>query len=671
MEKLKGKLEEPETSQSQSDDSKVEPLDYISKAKGLKEAGNKLFQRRDYDNAMVKYREAIDVLPENHVEVSHIRSNMASCYMHFDPGEYAKAIHECDLALNITPDYTKALLKRARCYEALNKLDLALRDVCLVSELDPNNPMASEIAVKLKRTLEGKGLMVNDSVIELPPDYVEPVAAHLALWAKKGKARVKKKNRSSSSQVQEKSDVENAEKNNNLAAEKGKEKFIGENIQEEVIVEDKSIGDVKKTVKFVYSNDVRLAELPLNCTLFHLREVVHERFPSLRAVHIKYKDQEGDLVTITTDEELRMSEVSASLDTMRMRYYVVEVSPEQDPFFGRLVEMKKLKITTDSFKAKANGKSRCKIEDWMVEFARLFKIQANVDSDACLNLQELGMKLNSEAMEEVVTSDEAQGPFDGAAQQFQELVARSLLKLGHVHMSGARKRLSLLRGASGESQVKTAYGCALTEHAKAKEKYEEAMRIKPDLLEVFLALGIQQFEEARLSWYYVLVSHLDLKTWPYADVLQLYRSAKSNIKKSMEGLKNPESKALGGGSSSKPADKAAKLKSWLDVLSCAVLYERSMMEYKLDLPTWQENLEGAVVILELAGTCEEDVAALIRDDYVTDNTLRDLRFHVDEVLQIFHEIYEAKEWRNGIPSDQFEEILKRRIGNIFHVSHTT
>ncbi|KAJ4868774.1 Octicosapeptide/Phox/Bem1p (PB1) domain-containing protein / TPR-containing protein [Raphanus sativus] len=635
MEKLKGKLEEePETSQShhQSDDStNLQPPDYISKAQSLKEAGNKLFQRRDYENAMLKYREAIEVLPDSHVEVSHIRSNMASCYMHSEPGEYAKAIHECDLALTISPDYTKALLKRARCYEALNKLDSALRDVCLVSELDPNNPMASEIAVKLKRTLEGKGLMVKDSAIELPADYVEPVAAHLALWAKKGKARVKKKNRSI--QVQAKSDAENAEK----------------------------IINVKKSVKFVYSDDVRLAELPLNCTLFHLREVVHERFPSLRAVHIKYKDQEGDLVTITTDEELRMSEeVSSSLE--KMRFYVVEVSPEQDPFFGRLVEMKKLRITADSFKAKANGKGRCKIEDWMVEFARLFKIQANIaDSDdtTCLNLQELGMKLNSEAMEEVVTSEEAQLPFEKAAKQFQELVARSLLKLGHVHMTRARKRLSLLR--SGE-QVQTAYECALTEHAKAKEKYEEAMRVKPDLLEVFLALALQHFEEARLSWYYALVSHVDLKTWPYADVLQLYRSAKSNIKKSMEGLKNPESKGL---------DKAAKLKSWLDVLSCAVLYERSMMEYRLDLPTWQENLEGAVVILELAGTCEEDVAALIRDDYVTDNTLRDLRFHVDEVLQIFHEIYEAKEWRNGIPSDQFEEILKRRIANIFHVSHTT
>ncbi|ESQ42056.1 hypothetical protein EUTSA_v10012833mg [Eutrema salsugineum] len=696
MEKLKGKLE-PETSQSQVDgfkqgDSKVESVDFVSKAQGLKEEGNKMFQKRDYDGAMLKYGEAIKILPKDHVEVSHIRANMASCYMQSDPGEYEKAIHECDLALSITPDHTKALLKRARCYEALNKLDLALKDVCMVSKLDPKNPMASEITEKLKKTLESKGLRVKDSVIELPPDYVEPVEVSPALWAEEGKAQAKKKKRSN--QVQEKGDGDNAEtekkKNSNLAAEKGKEKTIDKQSkkkvkgkqqsdkrsvtskeQEKVIIEDKSIGDVKKAVKFVYSDDIRLAELPLNCTLFQLREVVHERFPSLRAVHIKYKDQEGDLVTITTDEELRMSEVSARpLDTMSMRFYVVEVSPEQDPFFGRLVEMKKLKITADSFKAKVNGRGTCKIEDWMIEFARLFKIQAKVESDKCLNLQELGMKLNSEAMEEVVTSDEAQGHFDRAAQQFQEVAARSLLKLGNVHMSGARKRLSLLRGVSGESileQVKTAYECAQKEHAKAKEKYEEAMKIKPDLFEVSLALGLQQFEEARLSWYYVLVGHIDLKTWPYTAVVQLYQSAESNIKKSM-GLKNLESKVHGSSTQDNPADEA-KLKSWLDVLLCAVLYERSIMEFKLDLPTWQGNLDAAMEIFELTGACE-DVAAVISDDLVADNTLRDLRFHMEEIIQIFDEINEAKRWRNVIPSDQLEKILKRRTGNIFHVSNT-
>lgn len=661
MEKLKGKLKQQddgkstdaETSQSQvdcfiqGDSSKVETLDCVSKAQGLKEEGNKLFQKRDYDGAMLKYGEAIKLLPKDHVEVSNIRAYMASCYMQSDPCEYEKAIHECDLALNVTPDHSKALLKRARCYEALNKLDLALKDVCMVSKLDPNNPMASEISEKLKRTLESKGLRVNDSVIELAPDYVEPVEVSPALWAEEAKTRVKKKKKSN--QVQEKSDGENAETEkhkNNLAAEKGKEKTIDKHSkkkvkgkqsdkrsdtskeQEKVIIEekllDKSIEDVKKTVKFVYSEDIRLAKLPLNCTLFQLREVVHERFPSLRAVHIKYRDQEGDLVTITTDEELRMSEVSAkSQDTMR--FYVVEVSPEQDPFFGRLVEMKKLRITADSFKTKVNGKGTCKIEDWMVEFARLFKIQAKVDSDTCLNLQELGMKLNSEAMEEVVTSDEAQGPFDRAAQQFQEAAARSLLKLGNVHMSGARKRLSLLRFVSGESvseQVNTAYECAQKEHAKAKEKYEEAMKIKPDLFEVFLALGLQQFEEARLSWYYVLVSHLDLKTWPYEAVVQLYENAERNIENSMEGLKNLESKVRGSSTQDNTADEAAKLKSWLDVLLCAVLYERSIMEYKLDLPVWGESLEAAIEKYELAGTCRDDVAAVIREDYVADNTLR-------------------------------------------------
>lgn len=657
MEKLKGKLEQEddekstdaETSQSQvdtfiqGDSSKVETLDSVSKAQGLKEEGNKLFQKRDYDGAMLKYGEAIKLLPKDHVEVSHIRAYIASCYMQLDPCEYDKAIHECDLALKVTPDHSKALLKRARCYEALNKLDLALKDVCMVSKLDPKNPMASEIAEKLKRTLESKGLRVNDSVIELRPDYVEPVQVSPAMWAEEAKRLEKKK--SKINQVQEKSDSDYAEteqKKNNLAADKGMEKIIDKQDkkkakgkqsdkskgQEKVIVEekilDKSTEDVKKTVKFVYSEDTRLAKLPLNCTLFQLREVVHERFPSLRAVHIKYRDQEGDLVTITTDEELRMSEVSAkSPDTSK--FYVVEVSPEQDPFFGRLVEMKKLRITADSFKTKVNGKGTCKIEDWMTEFARLFKIQAKIDSDTCLNLQELGMKINTETMEEVVTSDEAQGPFDRAAQQFQEVAARSLLKLGNVHLSGARKRLSLLRDVSGESvseQVETAYECAKKDHAKAKEKYEEAMKIKPDVFEVCLALGLQQFEEARLSWYYVLVIHLDLKTWPYAAVVKLYENAERNIKKSMEELSNLESKAPGSSTQDNPADEAAKLKSWLDVLLCAVLYERSIMEHKLDLPIWGESLEAAIEKFELAGTCWDDVTAVISEDYVADNALR-------------------------------------------------
>jgi hypothetical protein len=63
------------------------------------------------------------------------------------------------------------------CYEALNRLDLALRDVETVLNSEPNNLMALEIAERVKRALEKNGLKVNDTVIELPPDYVESPCA--------------------------------------------------------------------------------------------------------------------------------------------------------------------------------------------------------------------------------------------------------------------------------------------------------------------------------------------------------------------------------------------------------------------------------------------------------------------------------------------------------------
>ncbi|XP_010535846.1 PREDICTED: uncharacterized protein LOC104811015 [Tarenaya hassleriana] len=673
--KGKQKLQNEGTSEDNgdNDNNMVETVDCVVRARGLKEEGNKLFQKRDYKGAMSRYEEAIKVLPRDHEEVPDIRAYMATCYMQMGPNEYPKAIHECDLALKVNANHSKALLKRARCYEALNKLDLALRDVCMVLEMDPNNPMASEISEKLRRTLESKGLRVKDAVIELPPDYVEPAEASTALWVVEDKTQDKKKKGSNQVLDSEKGKEKATNKQNK---KKGKEKRADkvdetrEEQDKEIIAEEvlhKSVEEVKKTVKLIYADDVRWAKVPLNCTLFQLREIIHDRFSSLRAVHIKYRDPEGDLVTITTNEELRMAEASENTqDTMK--FYVVEVSPEQDQFFGRLIESKKLKTTIDTRISKVKRQGTCKIEDWMTEFARLFKDQVTVDSRACLNLQELGMKIYSEAMEEAVTSEEAQGLFDRAADQFQEMAARSLLKLGHVFMSRARKRLSFSQNVSMESipkQTETAYEWVQKEYTEARKKYEEAMRIKPDLYETFLALGLQQFEEAKLSWYYVLFSHIDLKTWPCEVVLQLYQKAENNIAKSIQLWKKLHGEIPDGPHLDTRADAAEKFKSRLNILWAAILYERSLMEYKLDLPVWKECLDAAMKKFEVAGTCAMD-----EENYAKNNTLRDMRFQMEDVTQICNEIDGAKTWRTEIPSDQLRKIFKRRISDIFHVSET-
>ncbi|KAG0500966.1 hypothetical protein HPP92_001038 [Vanilla planifolia] len=145
---------------------------FMDMSHDLKEEGNKLFQRRDYDGALVKYEKAIKLLPKNHIDVAYLHSNIAACYMQMGPGEYHKAILECNLALEVSPKYTKALLKRARCLEALNQLEAACKDIDAVLYLEPNNLTALEISEKIKKALEVRGIKLDDKEVVPMPDIL-------------------------------------------------------------------------------------------------------------------------------------------------------------------------------------------------------------------------------------------------------------------------------------------------------------------------------------------------------------------------------------------------------------------------------------------------------------------------------------------------------------------
>lgn len=615
---------------------------FISMSQGLKEEGNKLFQKRDHEGAMLKYEKAVKLLPRNHIDVSYLRSNMAACYMQMGLSEYPRAIHECNLALEVTPKYSKALLKRARCYEALNRLDLALRDVSTVLNIEPSNLMALEIAERVKHALEKKGLKVNDRVIELPPDYVETPCALRQSKAVKVKTRKKKSNK-----VEEKK-----------AEDVTEEKMAEEKKAEVKVVVEEKISSIKeevpmKTVKLVFGEDIRWAQLPVNCSLLQLREVVQDRFPSLRAVLIKYRDQEDDLVTITTNEELKWAEASAEMQGS-FRLYIVEVHPEQDPFFEGLnkVGVKDLSVkhsniveNGDVVKSKELKVSSC-IEDWIILFSQLFKNHVGFESDKYLDLHEVGMKVYSEAMEEAVTSEEAQDLFNIAGEKFQEMAALALFNWGNVHMSRARKRVYFTEDASKEyilAQIKAAYDWAQKEYIKAGTRYEEALKIKPDFYEGFLALAQQQFELAKLSWHYAISSNVDLETWPSTEVLQLYNNAEDNMEKGMrlwEELEDQRRSELSKPKNAKTqlqkmgleglfkdispheaVEQSANVTSLINILWGTILYERSIVEFKLELPVWHECLEVAVEKFELAGASPTDIAVLVKNHCSNNNAL--------------------------------------------------
>ncbi|KAI4344213.1 hypothetical protein L6164_011464 [Bauhinia variegata] len=689
---------------------------FISMAQELKDEGNKLFQKRDLGGAMLKYEKALKLLPRNHIDVSHLRSNMAACYMQMGLSEYPRAIHECDLALEVTPKYSKALLKRARCYEALNRLDVALRDVNAVLAMEPNNVMALEILGRVKSALEEKGLRVNDTIIELPSDYVEPPHASSSVKIVKEKTR-KKKNKNveveaadkilEGEQVEEKFEEKKDEDGNmdKKVGNKSKKKKAKEKIDEKKadvkeVVEEKINGRreemSKKTAKLIFGEDIRWAELPVNFSLLQLREVILDRFPSLGAVLVKYRDPEGDLVTITSNEELRLAETSAGSQGS-IRLYIVEARPDQDTFFEKLNEREVQKFGTNNapenscgVKAKQMISSSC-IEDWIIRFAQLFRNHVGLESDTYLDFHELGMKLYSEAMEETVTSEEAQRLFDLAGDKFQEMAALALFNWGNVHMSRARKKVYFTEDSSEENlneQIKSAYDWTQKEYRKAGEKYEEAITLKSDFYEGFLALGQQQFEQAKLSWYYAISSNVDLATWPSTEVLQLYNNAEENMEKGTrlwedseeqrlnEATKSGDVKLLmqnmGMGSlfknmsSDEIASQVANMRSQINLMWGTMLYERSIVEFKLELPTWHESLEAAVEKFELAGASPTDIAVMLKNHCSNNTAVDGLGFKIDEIVQAWNEMYEAKKLMRVVPSFRLEPLFRRRVSNIYH-----
>ncbi|PKA54633.1 TPR repeat-containing thioredoxin TTL4 [Apostasia shenzhenica] len=663
---------------------------FMDMANDMKEEGNRMFQRRDYDGALVKYEKAIKLLPKNHIDIAYLHSNIAACYMQIGPEEYHRAIHECNLALEVAPKYTKALLKRSRCFEAMNRLELACKDVDAVLSLEPNNLTALEISERVKKALEAKGIRMDDKEIVLPPDIL-PV-----------KEKPKKKKSSKS--------VDKVIVAENPAPEKPVLlKAVSEEVNQVKAVSEKPVpkqlaeankGEQMKIVKLVFGDDIRFAQIPGNCSISQLRETVGNRFPSLKAVLIKYKDKEGDLVTITTTEELRWAEESREPQGS-VRLYISEVKPEHEPMFEEIKKGSEeqgnkrkdnINLSNGNVQSIGEKSDSCCISEWILEFARLFKNHVGFDSDEYLNLHELGMKLYSEAMEDTVTSEDAMEVFDLAAVKFQEMAALALFNWGNVHMSRARKRLFLSENVSRESllaEIKSAYEWAKGEYEKAGSRYEETLKIKPNFYEGLLALAHQQFEQAKLSWYYAIESKLDLDIQPSHEILELFNNAEDNMERGSEAWEEIEEKRLkerlklnkkkillekvGLGelftqsSTDEVAEKSSNMRFQMHILWGKILYERSIVEYKLNLPTWEECLMAAVEKFKLSGASPTDVAVMIKNHCANETTQEGLGFKIDEIIQAWNEMYDVKRWMSGVPSFRLEPLFRRRAPKLHYL----
>ncbi|KAL1567784.1 protein CLMP1 [Salvia divinorum] len=658
---------------------------FLKRAHELKEEGNRRFQAKDYVGALLQYENALKLTPRTHPDRAVFHSNSAACLMQMKPIDYETVISECTLALQVQPNFVRALLRRARAFEAIGRYETAMQDVQSLLAADPNHRDEFEIAGRLRMVHGPRQEAQQDLQSRPSPAALGASAIRGAPIAGLGpclparpvpKKPVPSANTPSNNSeklypvppiengTEDKNHLPkvvlkpsndtsranpNASKDNNL-----KEQFPSQSVFPSVHRQSAEPVIQYRPLKLVYDHDIRLAQMPVNCSLKVLREIVGKRFPMSKAVLVKYKDSDGDLVTVTCSAELRLAEstvdnlIPKEPDTDKgdahamLKLHIVEVSPEQEPplleeeeiteakgdenvsqssaaeSLGDAIDSEIDSIEKVAQKEKTGGTEdlECKeveMDDWLFEFAQLFRTHVGIDPDAHIDLHELGMELCFEALEETVTSDEAQSLFNKAALKFQEVVALAFFNWGNVHMCAARKRMPVDESADKETmnaQLENAYEWVKDKYALAKEKYDKALLIKPDFYEGLLALGQQQFEMAKLHWSFVLAKKEDLSKWDPTETIGLFDSAEEKMKTATaiwekleeqraNELKDPTAnkkdelskrkKKLGSGaqgdlgvgdiSLEEAAEQAAAMRSQIHLFWGNMLFERSQIDF--------------------------------------------------------------------------------------------
>lgn len=124
-------------------------------ADNLKMEGNDLYKKNEYADAARMYTAALRTLPLSYGnERAILYSNRAACFLYMN--ELDEGIHDCTKALEINPNYLKAILRRAQLYEKMEKLDEALTDYRKVRELEPKDPKAVEACMRLPEEIRDR-----------------------------------------------------------------------------------------------------------------------------------------------------------------------------------------------------------------------------------------------------------------------------------------------------------------------------------------------------------------------------------------------------------------------------------------------------------------------------------------------------------------------------------
>ncbi|XP_067131668.1 mitochondrial import receptor subunit TOM70 isoform X2 [Centruroides vittatus] len=147
--------------------------DPYEKAKSYKNKGNRFFKDGKYEKAIECYTEAIGICPPSKInDMATFYQNRAAASENLR--NYDEVIEDCSRAIELNKTYIKALLRRAKAYEATNKHWESFEDltaVCILENFQNMNTLQTTDRV-LKTLSKAKAKeLVNTQPKELPSKH--------------------------------------------------------------------------------------------------------------------------------------------------------------------------------------------------------------------------------------------------------------------------------------------------------------------------------------------------------------------------------------------------------------------------------------------------------------------------------------------------------------------
>ena len=116
----------------------------------LKEAGNKAFMNKNYEEAVKQYTMAIEITLDkpNHIYFAN-RANAELELMMFE-----ECIADCNQAIQIEPTFIKSYIRKAKALINQQKLEQAMETLKQGHQVDPNSPDLNELIKEVEIELE-------------------------------------------------------------------------------------------------------------------------------------------------------------------------------------------------------------------------------------------------------------------------------------------------------------------------------------------------------------------------------------------------------------------------------------------------------------------------------------------------------------------------------------